>query len=179
MTGVQTCALPISLVLPLEADVDDLRAEVGSPGRYRVDPVDETNKPIANTPAGYPPLPSRRSRRWHRSRRRRSSAATFGVLADAEPPTLRLAASETQIDGNTEGSTSSIAEVPRWRNLNGRVKIGSNLRTGSKWVTEPTLFLRGMRAVRKPLHQSSQQVVVPRDGVEPPTRGFSVRCSTN
>ena len=41
------------LVLPLEADVDDLRAEVGSPGRYRVDPVDETNKPIANAPAGY------------------------------------------------------------------------------------------------------------------------------
>ena len=41
------------LVLPLEADVDDLRAEVGSPGRYRLDPVDETSKPIANAPAGY------------------------------------------------------------------------------------------------------------------------------
>ncbi len=29
------------------------------------------------------------------------------------------------------------------------------------------------------LPQSSSEVVVPRDGVEPPTRGFSVRCSTN
>jgi hypothetical protein len=41
------------LVLPLEADVDDLRAEVGTPGRYRLDPIDDTNKPIANAPAGY------------------------------------------------------------------------------------------------------------------------------
>ena len=41
------------LVLPLEADVDDLRAEVGSPGRYRLDPVDQENKPIDKAPAGY------------------------------------------------------------------------------------------------------------------------------
>ena len=41
------------LVLPLEADIDDLRAEVGSPGRYRLDPVDDTNKPIDKAPAGY------------------------------------------------------------------------------------------------------------------------------
>ncbi len=41
------------LVLPLEADVDDLRAEVGVPGRYRLDPIDDTSKPIANASAGY------------------------------------------------------------------------------------------------------------------------------
>src|SRR5262245_19578109 len=41
------------LVLPLEADMDDLRAEVTAPGRYRVDPVDESNKPIEGAPAGY------------------------------------------------------------------------------------------------------------------------------
>jgi len=41
------------LVLPLEADMDDLRAEVTSPGRYRVDPIDENNKPIEGAPAGY------------------------------------------------------------------------------------------------------------------------------
>jgi len=41
------------LVLPLEADIDDLRAEVGTVGRYRLDPIDDTNKPIANAPAGY------------------------------------------------------------------------------------------------------------------------------
>ena len=41
------------LVLPLEADVDDLRAEVGTPGRYRLDPIDDNSKPIANASAGY------------------------------------------------------------------------------------------------------------------------------
>lgn len=41
------------LVLPLEADVDDLRAEVTTPGRYRLDPVDENNKPIDGANAGY------------------------------------------------------------------------------------------------------------------------------
>lgn len=41
------------LVLPLEADVDDLRAEVNTPGRYRLDPIDDENKTIAGAPAGY------------------------------------------------------------------------------------------------------------------------------
>lgn len=41
------------LVLPIEADVDDLRAEVNAPGRYRLDPVDDENKTIAGAPAGY------------------------------------------------------------------------------------------------------------------------------
>lgn len=41
------------LVLPLEADIDDLRSEVGTTGRYRLDPVDDSGKPIANAQAGY------------------------------------------------------------------------------------------------------------------------------
>jgi hypothetical protein len=41
------------LVLPLEADIDDVRAEVTGTGRYRLDPVDDTNKPIEGAPAGY------------------------------------------------------------------------------------------------------------------------------
>jgi hypothetical protein len=41
------------LVLPLEADIDDLRGEVGTTGRYRLDPVDDSGKPIANAQAGY------------------------------------------------------------------------------------------------------------------------------
>jgi hypothetical protein len=42
------------LVLPLEADIDDVRAEVGgSSGRYRFDPIDSANKPIEGAPAGY------------------------------------------------------------------------------------------------------------------------------
>lgn len=41
------------LVLPIEADVDDLRAEVNAPGRYRLDPIDDENKTIAGASAGY------------------------------------------------------------------------------------------------------------------------------
>ncbi|MEJ7597426.1 MAG: hypothetical protein WKG01_05910 [Kofleriaceae bacterium] len=39
-------------MLPIEADVDDLRREVGTAGRYRVDPV-EGHRPIQSAPAGY------------------------------------------------------------------------------------------------------------------------------
>lgn len=42
----------LPLVLPIEAAVDDLRNAVGTPGRYRVDPVDG-HRPIPNAPAGY------------------------------------------------------------------------------------------------------------------------------
>jgi hypothetical protein len=41
------------LVLPIEADLDDVRNEVGAPGRYRLDPVDESNRPINGASAGY------------------------------------------------------------------------------------------------------------------------------
>lgn len=41
------------LVMPLEAEVDDLRAQVSTPGRYRLDPVDENNRPIEGAPVGY------------------------------------------------------------------------------------------------------------------------------
>ncbi len=43
----------LPLVLPLDADLDDLRTEVGAAGRYRLDPVDESHKPIAAASAGY------------------------------------------------------------------------------------------------------------------------------
>ena len=43
----------IPLVLPIDADMDDLRREVRGEGRYRVDALDEHSKPIAGCPAGY------------------------------------------------------------------------------------------------------------------------------
>ncbi len=43
----------LPLVLPVDADLDDLRNEAGTAGRYRLDPVDENHKPIANASAGY------------------------------------------------------------------------------------------------------------------------------
>jgi integrase len=52
-------------------------------------------------------------------------------------------------------------------------------KAGSKWVAKPVRNLRRERPERGPQPQSSSQVAVPRVGIEPTTRGFSVRCSTN
>ncbi|HEY1817408.1 MAG TPA: hypothetical protein VGL61_09585 [Kofleriaceae bacterium] len=43
----------LPLVLPLDAGIDELRAEVDQPGRYRLDLVDENNRPLEGVPAGY------------------------------------------------------------------------------------------------------------------------------
>ncbi len=43
----------LPLVLPVDSDLDDLRVEVGTPGRYRLDPIDEANKPVPNGTPGY------------------------------------------------------------------------------------------------------------------------------
>jgi len=43
----------LPLVLPVDSDLDDLRVEVGTPGRYRLDPIDEANKPVLNGTPGY------------------------------------------------------------------------------------------------------------------------------
>lgn len=42
----------LPLILPIEADIDDLRREVGTTGRYRLDPV-EGHRPIPNASSGY------------------------------------------------------------------------------------------------------------------------------
>lgn len=43
----------LPLWLPIDATVDDLRAEVNAPGRYRLDPVDDNNRPIEGATAAY------------------------------------------------------------------------------------------------------------------------------
>jgi hypothetical protein len=43
----------LPLVIPIDADLDDLRRESGASGRYRLDPVDESFKPLPNAMAGY------------------------------------------------------------------------------------------------------------------------------
>ncbi|MFN0246133.1 MAG: hypothetical protein ACKV2T_04445 [Kofleriaceae bacterium] len=43
----------IPLVLSIDAGLDDLRVETGAPGRYRLDPIDEAHRPIANAQAAY------------------------------------------------------------------------------------------------------------------------------
>lgn len=41
------------LVLPISAEIADLRSEVDTTGRYRLDLVDQNNKPIEGAPSGY------------------------------------------------------------------------------------------------------------------------------
>lgn len=41
------------LVLPIDAELDDLRSEVNTSGRYRLDLVDQNNKAITDMPSGY------------------------------------------------------------------------------------------------------------------------------
>jgi hypothetical protein len=43
----------LPLVLPISAQMEELRAEVDSTGRYRLDLVDQENKPIVGVPSGY------------------------------------------------------------------------------------------------------------------------------
>jgi hypothetical protein len=43
----------LPLVLPIHAEIDDLRQEVATPGRYRLDPVDDNQRQIADSPSGY------------------------------------------------------------------------------------------------------------------------------
>ena len=43
----------IPLILPIDADMDALRHEARTEGRYRLDPVDEHNRMIPNAPAAY------------------------------------------------------------------------------------------------------------------------------
>lgn len=43
----------IPLILPVDADMEDLRREARTEGKYRLDVLDEHNRPIAGCPAGY------------------------------------------------------------------------------------------------------------------------------
>lgn len=43
----------LPLVLPISAQMDELRGEVDTTGRYRLDLVDADNKPIVGAPSGY------------------------------------------------------------------------------------------------------------------------------
>src|SRR5580693_5173125 len=43
----------LPLVLPISAQMEELRAEVDTTGRYRLDLVDQDNKAIGGVPSGY------------------------------------------------------------------------------------------------------------------------------
>jgi hypothetical protein len=48
----------VPLILPIDADIDDLRRSARSEGRFRLDPVDEHNRMIVNASAGYVCVPA-------------------------------------------------------------------------------------------------------------------------
>jgi hypothetical protein len=52
-------------------------------------------------------------------------------------------------------------------------------RSGSKWVVETGLGQRQRRQMQQTLPNKIKELTVPRGGIEPPTRGFSVLCSTD
>jgi hypothetical protein len=96
------------------------------------------------------------------TRRRRSVAG--------EAPTLNLV--------TEDAAASAPAEpIPRWRSRAGRAQPRPG--SGSQSVVRPLRNERPERRMRQPESQSSSEVTVPRVGIEPTTRGFSVRCSTN
>lgn len=81
----------------------------------------------------------------------------------------------------TRSAQSGDAHRSEARSRRGHAR-GIDRRTvagGSKWVAAHPRPGGPERLPRRRLPQSSSQVVVPKDGVEPPTRGFSVRCSTS
>jgi hypothetical protein len=43
----------LPLLLPIEAGIEEFRAEVNTPGRYRLDPVKEDQRPMPEAPAAY------------------------------------------------------------------------------------------------------------------------------
>lgn len=47
----------IPLVIAVDATIEDLRTEVSEPGKYRLDPLDEEQRPIANATPAYVMVP--------------------------------------------------------------------------------------------------------------------------
>ena len=60
-----------------------------------------------------------------------------------------------------------------------RKKKEASAAAGSKWVAEPARLERQERTGEPANDQSSSDLRVPSPGIEPGTRGFSVRCSTS
>src|ERR1043166_3001894 len=48
----------LPLFLPLDADIEDLRREARGEGRYRLDPVDDHNRPVPSAQSSYVCVPA-------------------------------------------------------------------------------------------------------------------------
>ena len=57
--------------------------------------------------------------------------------------------------------------------------VDSATEPGSQWVVKPERNVIPLRRQRGKTRQSSSELAVPSPGIEPGTRGFSVRCSTS
>lgn len=71
----------LPVILPIDADLDDLRRAVGTPGRYRLDPVDERNRPIPDSQAAY----------VHVTAESRATSSTANATATTSHPSIEAA----------------------------------------------------------------------------------------
>ena len=106
----------------------------------------------------------------------RPAVRGFRVVGErAAVPTEPLPADEPKAEG-----------IPAWRargrhrlttggkaNAEENASVSSHAHAGSKWVVKPARIERTEKRVRRSRSQSSSEVVVPRAGIEPATRGFS------
>lgn len=90
------------LVVPIDADVDDVRSEVGTAGRYRFDAVDELNKPIDAVSAGYAYI------------HERSHAAAPGMASTSLPPPTGVPFEQVLIEALRTQAAIAMAVVERF-----------------------------------------------------------------
>ena len=99
----------------------------------------------------------------------------FGIPTQVTTPPLLLVDELQPLTTDVLPPEESKPEqIPAWR-ARGRV----HARSGSQSVVKPGRLERIEKPLRQRASQSSSELVVPRVGIEPTTRGFSVRCSTN
>ncbi len=110
--------------------------------------------------------------------------ATMRLRSQAKHAPARWASDRTE---PATPRTEKVIELHAWRAHgreptveNGLVEeIDQAPKTGSKWVAKPVRNPRGGATWERAAASVILGVVVPRVGIEPTTRGFSVRCSTN
>ena len=130
---------------------------------------------------------------WHNVRRDLAIACRGAGIRPASPNDLRRTFAswlkqrgvDSMVVARLLGHTTSRMVELVYGHLNDSSLIDavSTLPTppqsGNIRVTDASVLVRQKRHMRRAEFEESQQVAVPRGGIEPPTRGFSVLCSTD
>ncbi len=81
-------------------------------------------------------------------------------------------------DETLKNAVSTLPELPKALPKAPKAKKKPP-KSGSKWVVETGAGQRQPRQMQQTLPKKINKLTVPRGGIEPPTRGFSVLCSTD